>query len=132
MKFVFKFAVLCVIVILLFALGKLIYFKLTYIDEKIIIGDGFGFKIGDTKEDTFQNIIKNYQNQNIFILYPLDDKGYGPHRKLKFEHNDYKLIQDRAKWVFYFTEGFFDSLDLTFEDNNLIEIYRHRKKFELP
>ena len=132
MKFVFKFAALCVIVILLFILGKLIYFKLTYIDEKIIIGQGFGFKIGDTKEDTFQNIIKNYQDQNVFILYPLDGKGYGPHRKLKFKQDDYKLIQDRAKWVFYFTEDFFDSLDLTFKDNNLIEIYRHRKKFELP
>ena len=65
------------------------YLIATYIDETITSGEGYGFKIGETKEQVFQRAGQIYQENAAFILYPLDERGYGPHKKMTFgEENE--------------------------------------------
>ena len=84
---------------------------------------GFDVVFSDTKQ---------YKDKKVFILHPLDKDDYGPHKEIKFSLEDYRLIKERDEWELYFTESFFDTINLVFKNNYLIEIYRHRKKFELP
>ena len=108
------------------------YFWLTYINETIIAGEGYGFNIGEAKEQVFSNAIKAFQEEQVYILNPIDERGYGPHEEIEFTSEDYELLKNRNKWDFYYSKNYFDSIKLTFEQDILVEIHRHRKKFELP
>ena len=44
----------------------------------------------------------------------------------------FPYFNDKDEWNFYFNGTYFDSLSLKFCDDKLCEIYRHKKKFELP
>ncbi len=101
------------------------YLILTYLDETITEGEKYGFEIGDTKAEVFEG-------ETIYILHPLDHQNFGPHKKISFNDDEYSFIAGRGRWEFYFNEGFFDSIKLTFSVNQLKKIYKHRKKFELP
>lgn len=108
-------------------------FKLTYIDDTITSGEGYGFIIGETKEQVFQKAAKIYQNEKILFLYPVDEQGFGLDKEIKFTSKEYQLVNDRNEWEFIFaTDYFSDVIILTFENNRLIRIYRHRQKYELP
>ena len=109
-----------------------IYCWATYIDETISIGQAYGFTIGETKLEVFEKAKNVYKNTSIYILYPLNKNDFGPHKKISFQPQDYKLIDGRDKWVFYFDEEYFNLIKLTFEQRKLREIHRHRKNFELP
>ena len=55
----------CVIffILVFIVLAHIIYFGSTYIDTTIISGEGYGFKIGQTKEEVFQKATDVYQNE---------------------------------------------------------------------
>ena len=108
------------------------YLWLTYIDETITSGEGYGFNIGEDRERVFSKAIKAFREEQIYILNPIDERGYGPHEDFEFTSEDYELLKNRNKWEFYYTKDYFDSIKLTFEQDRLVEIHRHRKKFELP
>ena len=109
-----------------------IYCWATYIDETISTGEAYGFTIGETKLEVFEKAKNTYKDKSIYILHPLKNNDFGPHKKISFQLQDYKLIEGRDKWAFYLDEGYFNSVKLTFERNKLSEIHRHRKNFELP
>lgn len=122
--------IICVIVCII--LFNICNFWLTYIDETIISGEGYGFAIGDSKQQVFGKANKLYQDKKLFILYPSDHQGLGPHREFNFTEEEYELIKDRNLWDFHYPTGYFvDCIKLTFEQDKLVEIYRHRQKFEL-
>jgi len=119
--------------LLIIALSSyIIYCWATYIDKTITEGAAYGFNIGETKLESFKKAQGIYQDKDVFILHPLDKNNFGPHQKIAFHNEDYALIEGRDKWTFYFDEGFFNSLKLTFESEKLTRIHRHRKNFELP
>lgn len=132
MKLLFKISCVIVIIAICAVLGYIVYLWATYIDETITSGEGYGLKIGDTKEQVYRKARGLFKDKKVYFLHPMDKQNYGPHKELKYSSEDYEIIKDRSKWDFYFTEDFFDSIKLTFKDNYLIEIHRHRKKFELP
>jgi hypothetical protein len=132
MKKVVKISVIGIGIIVCAIVFYIGYRWLTYIDDAITSGDGYGFSIGDSKEQTFEKANNLYQNKKVFILYPVDHQGFGPHREFKFTKDEYVLIKDCDFWKFYYSTGYFDLVTLTFEQNKLVRIYRHRKKFELP
>ena len=132
MKTLFKSGCIVVGIVICTVLLYVGWLWLTYIDDTIVSGEGYGLKIGETKIQVFDRAANSFQDEKIFILYPIDKRGYGPHRKFEFTSAGYQLIKDRNMWKFYYSDGFFDSLKLTFRDEHLIEIHRHRKKFELP
>ena len=89
--------------------------------------------IGETKEQVFDKAANAFQNETIFVRYPIDERGFGPHKEFNFTSPEFQLIEDRNTWKFYYDKGYFsDLLKLTFKEERLIKIYRHRQKFELP
>ncbi len=103
-----------------------------YTDESTDVGEAYGFHIGDSKEQTYLKAREIYQGKTIFILYPIDKEGFGPHKKIDFSEENYQLIITRGKWEFFFDDGFYNSLILTFDNNRLSNIHRYHKRFELP
>ena len=114
----------------------IVYLMATYIDNEVKSGEAYGLKIGDSQYETYRRA-QNYLNDHlkehpVFILFPLDKEGYGPHKEFNFTEEEYVLLREREKWEFFFDKGFFDFLELRFENGILVTVYRHRKKFELP
>jgi hypothetical protein len=103
-----------------------------YIDETINVGDGYGFSIGDTKQESFSKARKSFEGQVVYILSPINEQGFGPHKELEFSDDDYRLIVSRDTWEFHFDTGYRDSLTLYFSEGKLARIYRHKQSFELP
>lgn len=111
-----------------------LYFRATYIDEMIIQGEGYGFTIGDSKEIAFEKANKLFQGKIVYISYPIlhEESGVGAFYKISFVTNDFEKIEQRDLWKIYFEKSYWDSLDLTFSNGQLVKIYRHRQKFEFP
>lgn len=112
--------------------GYGVYLASTYIDETITTGTAYGFSIGDDKTVAFDKAKTSYLSSEVYILYPLDKNGYGPHERMTFTADDFKLVRDRDRWKLFFDKGFFNSIELTFDQGKLVKVYRHRKNFELP
>lgn len=112
--------------------GYFVFLKATYIDKKVLSGEAYGFKIGDTQKETYRRTQSAFESQTVYILFPLDKNGYGPHKEFHFTEEEYNVLREREKWEFFFDRRFFDFLELTFENGKLTTIYRHRKNFELP
>ena len=103
-----------------------------YLDETITEGKAYGYNIGESKLETFEKAKIIYQNKTVYILHPIDKNDFGPHNKISFQDEDYKLIEDRDRWTFYFDEDFNNLLKLSFECGKLTKIHCHSKHFELP
>lgn len=50
----------------------------------------------------------------------------------RLDPSGWEYFQDLDTWTFYLNGSFSNSMRLTFEDDTLVKIYRHRKEFELP
>ena len=112
--------------------GYVGFMWITYIDVTITVGSGYGLNIGETKVEAFQNAKKQFNSNDVYILFPLTKEYYGPHRKVHFNDEDFSILKERDVWELYFTDSYFDSLKLSFENDSLVSIHRHRQKFELP
>ena len=121
-----------VVIVICVVLCHIAYLWATYIDETITSGEGYGFKIGETKKQVYHKAGELFKDKKVYFLHPIDEQNHGPHKELRYSSDEYEIIKDRNKWNFYFTEDYFDSIKLTFKDGCLMEIHRHRKKFELP
>jgi hypothetical protein len=121
---------LILLAIVVFGYG--VYLVSTYIDETITTGAAYGFSIGDDKTGAFDKAKTTYLDSEVYILHPLDKNGYGPHKRMTFTADDFKLVGDRDQWKLFFDKGFFNSIELTFDQGKLVKVYRHRKYFELP
>ena len=132
MKMVLKVSCIVLSVLIVLVSARVAYLWATYIDKTVLVGEGYGFRIGSTRDEVFKRAAEIYKNDKVFILYPLDERGFGPHKDIGFDSEEYELVKDRDVWKFYFTEGYFDELELTFEGDQLVKIYRHRRTFELP
>lgn len=121
-----------IIIIVALIIIYFLYAYLTMIDEKHTAGQAYGFSIGDSVEKAYQDAKLVFDEKDVFILYPLDKNDHGPHKKFYFTNENFKILEARSSWIFYFDESYFDFIKLTFKDESLISIYRHRKKFELP
>ena len=111
--------------------GYITFLYVTYINDTVEVGSGYDFTIGQTKEEAYLAARKRYGD--VFILHPVDKSGYGPHVLFNFSDEEYSLIKDRPRWDFYFSKSsYFNSMKLTFRENQLTSIHRHRKYFEVP
>jgi len=108
------------------------YFWFNYTDETIIQGRGYGLEIGETKRASFSALKVNFRD--IYILYPIDENGYGPHKKIRFEKGDFEILRNKNTWAFYFENGdYSNTLELEFDEiGRLKKVYRHKQPFELP
>lgn len=103
-----------------------------YIDKSVDSGEGYGFRIGDDKQETFLNARSLFKNTTTYILSPIDKHGFGPHEKILFNEADFSRIESRDSWDFYFDSGYKDTLKLKFSNERLTHIHRHKQSIELP
>jgi len=108
-----------------------VYLYVTYIDETIFTGSGYEFSIGTTKGATFENVKEIFKNKSLYIIFPEDSYGAGPFKEINY-NSDYLVFKEKNSWKFYYSNDAWDSIELTFENNKLLSIYRRRQRFELP
>ena len=108
------------------------YLYTTYIDETILTGTGYGFNIGISKSDTFNNAKKIFEDKTVYIIYPEDAYGAGPFKTISFNDKDKLILDSKNTWKIYYDTNVWDSIELTFESDKLLSIYRRRQNFELP
>ncbi|MGI9227243.1 MAG: hypothetical protein ACR2PU_00475 [Gammaproteobacteria bacterium] len=120
-------------VVLLFA-GYIAYLAATYIDESVSAGSAYGFEIGLSKKQSFQSIRKQVEKYpNLVIYYSYGNKA-GDNETVRPVDNEYSKVEVQDRWTLLLDgEGeFFNVIKLSFDEDKLIRIYRHRKYFELP
>lgn len=132
---------------LLITIGAyLLYVYVSYVDDKITTGNGYGFSIGDSKLDTYKKassmpIHLDLGNSPIFIETTIDENnttslatnvGYTVMVQTLLHEKGFSIFESKDKWNFYFNGTYFDSLSLKFCNEKLCEIYRHRKTYEFP
>ncbi len=131
MKIAAKIAV-PILLLLAIAFVLLAYCRLSYVDNVVRSDGAYGFKIGESKHESFSRARRVFVGEHVFIIYPMDSRGYGPHVKSRFGKEDYGIMVGRNEWEFFFDEGFSNFIRLVFVEDRLVEIYRHRQEFELP
>lgn len=123
-----------------------LYLASAYIDEKFTEGSAYGFSIGDSKEDVFSDSLGSLSSLSsgggqVFISVKVDNQssnllntsaGYTVMVQTLLNLEEKPSFYNEDSWEFYFEASYFDSLRLSFCDQKLCEIYRHKKMFELP
>lgn len=112
-----------------------LYFS--YMDKKITTGTGYGLKIGSSKKDAYDIIIKNY-GENIW-RYSIYKSRYQDQKKEYIDTFNFSLSQlgyedldEYTGWRFFLEESHWNYLYLEFQDGKLATIHRHRQYYELP
>ena len=114
--------------------GYIVYLAATYIDESVTVGSAYGFEIGSPKGQSFNDIRKLLnQYPNLVIYYTYGNKAGDNEIVLPID-NEYSKIEQQDRWALLLDgDGeFFNVIKLSFNENKLVNIYRHRKYFELP
>lgn len=105
-----------------------------YGDKMVTEGEAYGFAIGMTKQKVYDVAKSKYEGKTIYMLDLLDNKGVRntAHTEVDFSSDQFNQIESRDMWEFYFKKNFRNMLRLTFENEKLVSIYRHKKFTELP
>ncbi|PPC75232.1 hypothetical protein C4K68_21580 [Pokkaliibacter plantistimulans] len=114
--------------------GVLGYFWATYIDKEITSGEGYGFVIGESKQqvaERFAQLKGDYEDAHVYITA---GSRSGDHFAVDATADNLPQIQNYDDWD-VLLEGkaaFGNSIKLDFADDHLVKIYRHRQRFEIP
>lgn len=131
---------------LLIGVGAYVFYLwATYIDRAVDAGQAYGLSIGDTKRETFGKLALAFEQigdgQAIFTEVQGDsavaaELGVSPGRLVMVRPNldasGFGVLSTRDQWTFYVGPTHRDLLRLSFCNEKLCRIYRHRKYFELP
>ena len=106
----------------------------TYIDDTVVEGTKYGFTVGASIEQTYEDILsvkKKYPELMIYISY---GNRAGDNMTVTPTMENFDTALKSSHWELLLDgEGeFFNVIRLNSEGNTLTEIYRHRKYFELP
>ena len=121
------------LIVLLIA-GYIAYLAATYIDESVTVGSAYGFEIGSAKKQSFDDIKKLLTLYPHLVIYYSYGSKAGDYELVLPTDNEYSKIEQQDRWTLLLDgdNEFFNVIKLSFRENKLIEIYRHRKYFELP
>ncbi|MGE3482269.1 MAG: hypothetical protein AB7K73_12750 [Gammaproteobacteria bacterium] len=131
-----RFKVITAFILLpIFVVAVYIFFLwVTYIDDTVTSGSKYGFTIGSSKQQIYEDISaakEDYPELKIYISYGPragDNATLSP-TKENFER---ALISDYWELLLDGDGEYFNVIRLRVENNALTQIYRHRKYFELP
>jgi len=112
----------------------IIFLWVTYIDKTIVSGSKYGFTIGDEKKEVYKNIKnlqKTYPNLHFYIRTGERSRDF---IEAHVSSVPLEKINGFESWGLQYDgkHEYFNVLKLKFDESHLIEIYRHRKYFELP
>jgi hypothetical protein len=107
---------------------------ITYIDNTTSSGSKYGFTIGANKEEVYDQIILQQQSYPDLYFYVRSGKQSKDFIEAPVKSVPLARIKNFERWGLQFDgkHEYFNVLELTFTENRLIEIHRHRKYFELP
>ncbi len=121
------------------------YLYFTYIDLIVESGTSYEISIGMSKRQVYDRLEAALYaveggDGNAFIdstaEYRSADQKHDPAISglVAFERNDntFNFLVESNQWDFFLEKNYRDFLRLTFCDERLCKIYRHRKYFELP
>jgi hypothetical protein len=106
----------------------------TYIDNTVTEGSRYGFTIGSTVEQTYQDIQSLKEKYPELMLYISYGPRAGDNMTVPPTKENFNTAISSEFWDLLL-EGdgeFFNVIRLKSENGALTEIYRHRKYFELP
>ena len=102
--------------------------------DSVTVGEAYGFQIGSSKKEVFDSMVginEEFDFHSVWISYqegmnslvdiiPVDDLSY-------------ESVHLRKQWqVTIGSRSLLNSIRFTFDDEHLIEIYRHRQAVEFP
>lgn len=113
-------------------IAYVLFLYLTYTDIEITVGEYDGYNVSMTKEEAYAVVISKNQTSDFYVMHPLNENGVG--LLIKFDKNlmTYEYMNDLNIWSIYFDDNYHNVIKLSFKDNKLVKIYRHRKNFDLP
>lgn len=100
------------------------------IHDSINEGSAYGFKIGTSKKEAYAAISK-YDFHSIWLIYP--ERTSSGIEILKAHEISFDKLDKVNQWELTFgSENLLNSIRLVFQENKLVNIYRHRQAVELP
>jgi hypothetical protein len=117
--------------VVLYVGGYIGYLYATTIHDSVTEGDKYGFHIGMTKDEVWEQLPEMGENAPIGYVISRPSLEYGP---IKFDAEFKQRMLQEERWRLYYDEEWkwADSIALVFQNNRLIEMYRHRQYWELP
>ncbi len=115
-------------------LGYVLFLWATTIHDTVTKGSKYGFTIGNTKHQTYLDIVKLRDDYPNLVVYTYVTPTYGgQNRHIKLDDN-FELMNVHQQWRVYLKgDGeYFNSVRLNFDSDKLINFYRHRQYYELP
>jgi len=114
--------------------GYVLYLWTYTIHDSVYEGTKYGFTIGEDKADAHMNLLEWRKSHPEFILITyakVDGHDQEQLVKLSLEFED---LQKYNQWRVHLNGemGGSNSIRLTFENDSLKNIYRHRQYYELP
>jgi hypothetical protein len=108
-----------------------------YFDEKITEGSGYGLKVGMSKKETYEILLKEYgedvERYSIYKRRYYDQKlEFLDRHPYSLSNFNYDNLAQYDGWEIYFHEIAWDYLFVEFWKGKLITIHRHRQYYELP
>ena len=98
-----------------------------FLDDRVREGDAYGFSIGETVEESVSRAVSMKLSGEIHEIEVGHGSGavaFGEARHSMNSGDKWQLVVDPEVWN--------DKIYLTFEDGNLVEIWRFRSPTELP
>lgn len=100
------------------------------IHDSVHSGSAYGFNIGASKIETY-SVVADYDFHSIWLIYP--DRVSPGIVILKSHQISFDQLDKVDQWELTFgSESLLNSIRLVFQDNKLVNIYRHRQAVELP
>lgn len=125
-----KVSALIVSLLLLVAVAAMVW-NYGYIDEEITMGEGYGFRIGDSKDEVIDGLQKANGASYMAVQVGNDPKEF---KVIKLDQLYNSNIDQYNSWLILIDseESFLNTVRLDFHNSKLVRIYRHKKMFELP
>jgi hypothetical protein len=134
MESLYKFLKILIFVLVSILALYVAFLWITYIDNTTTSGSKYGFTIGTSKEEVYDQIILQQQPYPDLYFYVRTGKQSKDLIEAPVKSVPLARIKNYERWELQFDgkHEYFNVLKLTFVENRLIEIHRHRKYFELP
>ena len=119
-----------VIIVVAIPIVAVVSWQLYTIHDSVYEGSAYGFSIGASKRETYSAISRT-DVHSIWLIYP--ERTSPGIEILKGHEITFDKLEKVNQWELTFgSESLLNSIRLVFQDNELVNIYRHRQAVELP
>lgn len=127
-----KFLISFLVIIMVLIFVSIMAWQLNYIDETISIGEGYGFAIDESKQESINRIKDEALKLNSKAVKVGDSpKEY---KVIPISSLQISGIVNYDTWVVMLDSdvSFLNTIKLDYENDRIVRIHRHKQLFELP